>query len=62
MRLHLLSELLDDGYAHFHEYLCASALNHKIFVLPFNCDVELTVESAWAPTVTARPSSPAIID
>ena len=42
VRLHFLSQLLGDAYAHLHLHLTASVLNRKIFLLPFNRDVKLT--------------------
>lgn len=43
IRLHFLSQLLCDAFEHLHRYLCASALNRKIFLLPFNRDLRLTL-------------------
>lgn len=42
LRLHFLSQLMGEAFAHLHRYLCASALNIKIFTMPFNRDVKLS--------------------
>eukprot|EP00887_Chlorella_sp_A99_P004660 scaffold4.g4660.t1 len=42
VRLHFLPPLLEEGYAHLHSTLCASALGRKLFVLPFHRDVKVT--------------------
>ena len=41
LRLHFLRQLLDEAYSYLHRYLCASVLNRKIFLLPFNRDVDV---------------------
>jgi hypothetical protein len=46
VRLNLLSTLLDEGYAHLHSYLTASVLGRKLFLLPFNRDVQLDAAAA----------------
>ncbi len=46
VRLHFLSQLLDEAHAHLHATLCASVLGRKLVRLPFHRDVELTPEGA----------------
>ena len=41
VRLHFLSQLRGEAYEYLHQYLCASVLNCKLFLMPFNRDVEL---------------------
>ncbi len=48
VRLNFLSTLMEEAYAHLHNYLCASVLGRKLFTLPFNRDVEMTVARAKA--------------
>jgi hypothetical protein len=48
LRLCFLSQLLGDAVSHFHRHLCASVLNRRIFVLPFNRDVQLNVSQVEA--------------
>jgi hypothetical protein len=43
VRLHFLRQLLDDGYAHLHRQLSRSVLQCKLFLMPFNRDVQLDV-------------------
>mmetsp|Transcript_33769 Transcript_33769/g.49019 ORF Transcript_33769/g.49019 Transcript_33769/m.49019 type:complete len:1441 (+) Transcript_33769:465-4787(+) len=44
VRLHFLTQLLDEGFNYLHRYLCASVLNRKIFRLPFNRDYCLNLD------------------
>jgi hypothetical protein len=43
VRVNVLSQLFHDMYAFLHQNLCATVLLRKVFVMPFNRDVELTV-------------------
>jgi hypothetical protein len=42
VRLNLLLPLLKEAYNHLHTCLCASVLGRKLFLQPFNRDVEVT--------------------
>lgn len=42
VRLHFLPQLLNEAFSYLHEYICASVLSRKLFLLPFNRDVDLT--------------------
>ena len=48
VRLNLLPALLDEAYAFLHTHLCASVLRRKLFVLPFQRDVEVTPRTVLA--------------
>lgn len=41
VRISLLSTLLDEAYSYMHRFLCASALQRKLFTMPFNREVEI---------------------
>ena len=43
VRLHFLRQLLFEGYAHLHRQLSRSVLECKLFLMPFNRDVQLDV-------------------
>ena len=45
VRLHFLGQLLDEAFHYLHLHLCASALNRKIFRLPFSRDVKVGIET-----------------
>ena len=47
-RLHLLSQLLDEGFAYLHSVLTAGVLGRRIFLLPFSRDVAVTAVQARA--------------
>ena len=42
MRVHFLSQLLRDAYEYLHGCLCASVLQRKLFLVPFNRDVQIS--------------------
>jgi hypothetical protein len=44
VRIVMLSSILQEGYEYLHRYLCASALNMKVIVLPFHRGVPMTRE------------------
>lgn len=48
VRLNLLPTLIDEAYSHLHSVLTASVLGRKLFTLPFQRDVQLTVQSTKA--------------
>jgi hypothetical protein len=47
-RIHFLTALLSEGFAHIHEFLTASVLNVKLFCLPFSREVELDIDKVNA--------------
>ena len=42
VRLHMLSPLLREGFDHLHSVLCGGILNHKLMLMPFHRDIQLT--------------------
>jgi hypothetical protein len=44
IRIVMLSSILQEGYEYLHRYLCASALNMKVYVLPFHRGIHMTKE------------------
>jgi hypothetical protein len=45
-RIHILSALLNEAFAYFHNALCASVLNRKIFCFPFDRSIDLSIDQA----------------
>eukprot|EP00798_Chlamydomonas_sp_ICE-L_P004009 gene4009-14089_t len=54
VRLNFLSTLLSEARAHLHNHICASVLGRKVFIQPFNRDVELTVSNVKAMTASLK--------
>eukprot|EP00798_Chlamydomonas_sp_ICE-L_P016685 gene16685-22945_t len=50
VRLNFLSTLLSEAGAHLQNHICASVLGRKVFIQPFNRDVELTASNVKAMT------------
>ncbi|CAM9708595.1 unnamed protein product, partial [Scytosiphon promiscuus] len=48
VRLHFLSALISEGYEFLHHSLTGSLLQRKLFLMPFNRDVQLTQTEAQA--------------
>lgn len=48
IRLTFLTQLLGEAFSYLHQYLSASILGRKLFLLPFSRDVDLTVERVRA--------------
>jgi hypothetical protein len=46
VRVHILSQLLIEAFDFFHQHLCASVLRRKVYMLPFNRDIDLTLDNA----------------
>jgi hypothetical protein len=44
VRLNFLDSLIDEAFEYLHQYLCANALQCKLFRLPFHRNIELTSE------------------
>lgn len=46
VRLNFLSALIDEGYHFLHNTMCGSMIGRKLFLMPFDRDVQLTLENA----------------